>query len=766
MANPNQPNLGQTQQDIRDIAAMTEDTFRSVADNIQSMFRDALEAGSNVSRSLGNDISNNLKALARQSSDSLNNQEKLNRGVLKQSDIQKQIEARMSKINAIENQINAARLAGMDVGQEIIEDLENTKRLNDVYINQLKEQKSILDGIDKEIGQLGTGIKGLGTFFKTLGFDGLAKPLESAIENTKAYKSQLIQAQREYDSLINKSEELTEKEKKRKEELEGEIKLLEKKQGRLRNIAISLKEQLTLTNATDFVVASIAKGFLELNKAQVEFTRETGRNISHLDTLNTSLISSVDYVKTATSLTQQFGLAADAIFSPATIESASKLQVLMGLSAEEAGNAASLSQLNGTALKDQSQAILDQVGTFNKVNKSALSQKGILKDVYNTSQTMQLSMGGNVKKITEANAAARSLGLSLKEVEGISDNLLDIETSIASEYEAEVLTGKQLNLEAARYYALQNDMAGVTKEIGKNQEIIGAFASGNRIQQDAIAKAMGMSKEQISQMIFQQQKLSGVTAEQAAKNSGMKLEDLERLSVQESITKSIEKMGSALAGPLETLASLLDNMMQFSGIITTVIGSFILLKGVQLTMLGIQKAQAVWESLKLGYAVSQRAAALGYNGVLLARQAIMNGELAKAVGIAAAYAVANPFSALAGLAVAAGVGAVIYSQMKDGIIDPNKGPVMTGEFGSVQLDPKDKAMYGADGKIKVGTNLNPSPTIKTPQQSTVVQQSQSIDYDKMAQALSKVNVNTNIDGVKVSNQLFNKPAAAMAVRKI
>jgi hypothetical protein len=46
-----------------------------------------------------------------------------------------------------------------------------------------------------------------------------------------------------------------------------------------------------------------------------------------------------------------------------------------------------------------------------------------------------------------------------------------------------------------------------------------------------------------------------------------------------------------------------------------------------------------------------------------------------------------------------------YMAMKDGIVDPSKGPVMTGEFGSVQLDPKDKAMYGADGKIKVGTDL-------------------------------------------------------------
>jgi hypothetical protein len=755
----NQPNLGQTQQEIRDIAAMTEETFRSVADNIQSMFRDALEQGQNVSRSLSNDIANNLKSLARLSSDVINNQDKLNKGILKQSDIQKQIQQRSEKINAIENQIRVARLAGLDISQDILEDLEATTRVNQIYINQLLDQQDILDNIDKEIGQLGMGIQGLGTFVKKLGFDGLAKPLEKAIENTRAYKAQLIQAQREYSNLINKSGGLTEAERKRKEELESEIKLLEKKQGRLKNILSSLKEELTITNAVDFVVANIAKGFLELNKAQTEFTRETGRNIPHLDTINSSLISSADYIKTATALTQQFGFAADAIFSKDTIESATKLQVLMGMSAEEAGKAAALSKINGTGLKNQSQAILDQVGAYNKTNQSALNQKGILKDVYNTSQTIQLSLGGNTKKIADANIAARALGLSLKEVEGISDSLLNIESSIAAEFEAEVITGKQLNLEAARYYALQNDLEGVTKEIGNNQEILNTFAKGTRIEQEAIAKSIGLSKDQVSQMIFAQQLSQGITKEQAALNSGMKLEDLERLTVQESITKSMEKMGQALAGPLEMLASMLDNLMQFSGIITTVIGSFVILKGIQLTMLGIAEASAAFESLKLGYATAQRGAALGYNGILLARQAILSGELAKAIGIAAAYAIANPFAALAGLAVAAGVGAVVYSQMKDGVIDPKKGPVVSGEFGTVQLNPKDS--------IVAGTNLMSNSKVRT-DSSPTQQSTPLIDYEKLgthlAQAVSKVTVQSNLDGVNVSRGL--QTPMGIATRKI
>lgn len=772
MANPNQPNLGQTQQEIRDIAAMTEDTFRSVADNIQSMFRDALEQGQNVSRSLSNDIGNNLKSLARLSSDVINNQDKLNKGVLKQADIQKQIQQRSEKINAIENQIRVARLAGLDISQDILEDLEATTRVNQIYINQLLDQQDILDNIDKEIGQLGLGIQGLGTFAKKLGFDGLAKPLERAMENTKAYKAQLIQAQREYDSLINKSEELTEEEKKRKEELEGEIKLLEKKQGRLKNILSSLKEELTMTNAVDFVFANIAKSFLKLNEAQTEFTRETGRNIPHLDTLNTSLISSVDYIKTATALTQQFGFAADAVFSQDTIEAASKLQVLMGMSAEEAGNAAALSRINGTELKDQSQAVLDQVGAYNKTNKSALNQKGILKDVYNTSQTIQLSLGGNVKKIADANIAARALGLSLKEVEGISDSLLDIESSIASEFEAEVITGKQLNLEAARYYALQNDLEGVAKEIGNNQEILNTFSKGNRIEQEAIAKAMGLSKDQVSQMIYAQELQKGVTKEQAALNSGMKLEDLERLTVQESITKSMEKMGSALAGPLETLASMLDNMMQFSGIVTTVIGSMIVLKTITSTILGIEKTIAAYKaistartaamaSLEGSVALQKRAQTLlDLKGLALGKS-----KLVQLAAQAALWALANPITALVGLGVAAAVGAVAYSMIsKAGDINSpadGKTQISTKEGGLFELSKNDD-LVAFPGASKALNSKN-APVIVN--QSAPPQQAPQIDYDKMAQAMSRVKVQTNLDGVRVSSELQKAPLG-IATRKI
>ena len=41
--------------------------------------------------------------------------------------------------------------------------------------------------------------------------------------------------------------------------------------------------------------------------------------------------------------------------------------------------------------------------------------------------------------------------------------------------------------------------------------------------------------------------------------------------------------------------------------------------------------------------------------------------------------------------------------MKDGVIDPKKGPVVSGDFGTVQLNPKDS--------IVAGTNLMPDNKI-------------------------------------------------------
>ena len=250
-----------------------------------------------------------------------------------------------------------------------------------------------------------------------------------------------------------------------------------------------------------FILGKLVEGFNSLNKAQVEFGRETGKNIAHMDTLNMSLISSSDYIKTATALSKQFGANADAIFTKETLQEAAEMVNLMGMGAEEAGKLARFSRISGNDLKASNISVGKQLESFNKTNRTGISLASNFRDIANTSDAIAMSLGGNATKIGLANAEARKLGLSLDQVDKIASSLLNFEDSISAELEAELLTGKQINLEQARLYALNNDIVGLTKEIGTNQDLINSFAGSNRIQQEAIAKSLGLGREEMAKMI-------------------------------------------------------------------------------------------------------------------------------------------------------------------------------------------------------------------------------------------------------------------------
>ena len=55
-----------------------------------------------------------------------------------------------------------------------------------------------------------------------------------------------------------------------------------------------------------------------------------------------------------------------------------------------------------------------------------------------------------------------------------------------------------------------------TEEIGKNQEVINSFANATRIEQEAIAGALGMSREQMADMVLQSDLINNLTDKQRA----------------------------------------------------------------------------------------------------------------------------------------------------------------------------------------------------------------------------------------------------------
>ena len=97
----------------------------------------------------------------------------------------------------------------------------------------------------------------------------------------------------------------------------------------------------------------------------------------------------------------------------------------------------------------------------------------------------------------QAAIEARKVGTNLSAVLGVADNLLDFETSLTKQFEAQVLTGKNINLEKARQLSLEGDMLGLTQEIQKTVGSLGEIQSMNVIERRAIAEAIGISADEL-----------------------------------------------------------------------------------------------------------------------------------------------------------------------------------------------------------------------------------------------------------------------------
>jgi len=474
--------------------------------------------------------------------------------------------------------------------------------------------------------------------------------------------------------------------------------------------------------ASAAVLGAVLNSLLALNKAQTDFRRNTGASVNQIDTLNTSLITSVDYIQQANSLVEQFGFNAGVAFSSINIQEAAELTQLMGLSAEEANNLAMFSQANGESLKENAAQAYKNISPL-------LSQRKILQEVANIAPSIAMSFQGSSEELASAASNARLLGLNLSQVDKIAEGLLSIEQSLTSEFEAEVITGKQLNLERARFFALTNNLDGVTKEIANNQEIINSFATGTRIEQEAIAGAIGLSRDEISKMIFDQQILNGLSEEEASRRSGMSIEDSKRLTIQESINKSIAKMSEVLAFPLEMLAGMVEN----AGI-----------------LYGIMAAIGV-------IATASFAKSLGSSLIALTA---MIPKAAKLLGLTSAKAIAEVTAAsaltlgLSTLAIIGGIGlitAVMSSALQgvqDGIAPASKGPfTITDSYGATAITAK-------------GDSLAVSPNIRREERNSATNITVTLsktDIQAIANAVkegaSQANINVNLDGNRVSNNI-------------
>jgi len=321
-----------------------------------------------------------------------------------------------------------------------------------------------------------------------------------------------------------------------------------------------------------YLMGKIYNAFLDVNKESVELSRLSGQNGDAMAGANFALADTVDVLKVAGELTKQMGLNAQNVFSPKVMAGAAELKNTMGLSAEEAGGLALMAQTGGKDIKDMSTSMVSVVSNFNKSNRSAVSQGVALREAAGASDSMKISLGNSGEALAKAAASATRLGLTLKDMESISDSLVDFQSSISNELEAELLTGKDLNLEKARELALSNDIAGVGNEIFKNSSDVAEYGKMNRIQQEAYAKALGLTKDQMAKVAYNKALDLKMSEEEAAKAAGVEASDMRRMAVQEKMAKVMDKIFQAFAPILDVIELIVDAIAPLLQIVGGIVG--------------------------------------------------------------------------------------------------------------------------------------------------------------------------------------------------
>ena len=320
--------------------------------------------------------------------------------------------------------------------------------------------------------------------------------------------------------------------------------------GLVKSIASVLKSSLDPTKllgslAGAFVTALLV-GFTKVDELGVQLRHRTGTWEYSMAAVNSQFATAADWLEMAVGLADKWHISPQVIFTSTEIGKMAEAKNLMGLTADEAQNLGVYAKITGTSADAYRKSIAAGFQEYSKNNRSAVSLGATQKEVLSTSDSIKLSLGGSGKNIAEAANAALSLGTNLQGVENISKNLMNFESSIKAEMQAQLLTGKQLNLAKAREYALNNDLAGVANEI-KRQGIDSAWwGRSNYIQQENMAKALGMSREEMAKMLVQQELANGASTEMLAKNMKISEEELKAATMADTWKKSIAELAQAL----------------------------------------------------------------------------------------------------------------------------------------------------------------------------------------------------------------------------
>jgi hypothetical protein len=683
--------------EVQETVEILKDAFNSLGAQIRANLNANLAGADATTKQLIKkikfDLTASINGLGKKSEQVLENQLKLNKGQLASKDIAKQLLDLENKRLKAANDLKLATRNGLIPASEARKLYLETKAAILEGKEELENQRQEALKIEKAMGNLGKVVKGLNKIPILGGLIDSEKVLEKMQETAVKTKNPLAVMATGF-SQIGKS------------------------------VIKGILDPFTL-------ILFLFNQALKANKQTVELGKALGKNsYEYRENLAAVVRSSSNINVTTANLVESFNEIAQATgfayeFTSDQLITQTKLTKQVGLQADEAAQIQRLGVLNNTTSeKTYNSFVKGLVATRNQL-KVGINFKATLAEAVKVSGQLAANLGYNPERIAKAIVTAKAFGMTLDQVAKSGESLLNFESSIESELKAELITGKQINLEKARMAALTGDQVTLAEELSNQIGTSADFTKMNVIQQKSLADAVGMTTDELAESLRKREEaiasgksLAQITADEAT-------QAIERQNIQERFNQAILKLqdivGNLVAGPLgqmlEMFANILSNTVGMSTVIGTLIGSQIpsLIKGFQ-SIVKLVKSAAKF-------------------------------SIAEAMAKAASSAASIPGIgwALAG-GVAAGLGAMLYTYLADDLVSPGYGKrTLTTSEGTFKLNDKDTVLAGTDLNGK-NTPMS-TPTDLTPMINAINEVRTAIDrlYNK--------NTSINMDGNKVGSTL-------------
>lgn len=481
----------------KETAEIVEDALRSISSKVGEIFDEALTTTDKFSKSLQNDVTKGLNSLAKTSSLIETNLSKLNKGNLTRLSIEKQIEERQIKFNSLQTQLNIAVKASLIDREEANNLLEEAISYNKELNEELESQAKQADEINKKLGNTGKIFKGF-TKIPILGqlIDSekvlskvQAESAKQGSTKTSVFRAGLKETGKTIkDSLIDPTALFA-----------GGFGILIKLAKMFIGAMFEADEQVTnlgkSLNISKDAAREVRDRFDEIAKnIRVYANTEANQLVLRKELieaqlqLNSLLGNSIDY-------SNQLGESGKNL-----VAQFAAITKFLKLSGEEQQGLVNLSAITGKELNDIEYSILGTVKLYKIQNKFQVDEAKIFKDILKTSNYIKLSIKGGTDALIQATINASKLGITLDQLSNTQSSLLNFEESISSELEAELLTGRDLNLERARYAALTNDQVALTEEINRLVADGAIDFEHNFFAAEAMAKTLGISTKELADM--------------------------------------------------------------------------------------------------------------------------------------------------------------------------------------------------------------------------------------------------------------------------